>query len=535
MPLPPPPPPAPALSNALSSPSAVASQGCATLKDRSALLAEIRKAGGGGIKLRPTKTVDKSVPLFGSPGLKSGNCPASTVSPAPISTPRPKLNFADELNQTLSGGHDRIAKKHGAQTLKPSSSPSRTPIGVGSGGSATLRPARHNGGSTPMRPKYQDDSGVTGVPFRGRPRNDDSRQPVGRPLPALPSKPPPLPKKTVPTSNSGSPRPVPRPASAKLHPSEPSHGISAEHGESSVSVKALTEKWQDTTASASASSLSSAVAAEPHGRLRHGAKSTGNLQATGLDESTLVHGKSEENGRQRSSVVRPTTDTIKPRPPLPRKPPSEKPTMQHRKDMVQKFRTLKPQQSALARPVILKSTSNEELAEPQNVLVKNKLSGTENRSVVHRQLPHPPLPPSVMQRPDFAPPPPPPQASNKPPPFSELPARQIHVPNKSSSTSPHPTLATAATPTDAAADRHSTSSDSRLPPPPVQAFLVNAKWYGDQPNNNHVDATPPAPPPRTDVAASDDMERNFTFRSIRDLPLPPRFMNLRKKNDLLKN
>ncbi|KFD54131.1 hypothetical protein M514_04908 [Trichuris suis] len=458
----PPPPPLPVLSGKVKKPPAAAST------DRQALLADIRRAGSGGVRLKPTKTNDRSAPNVGGVSETSrsnmANGPAAAAAAAAATgaklRPTGMVDFASELNRAVNAQHQKTLKRtngrlttSGAAEAASSDSQAVTKRPVVPLATKPVVRQQQSRQATPDQPDQQQQHAV-------KVRQQQQQQlTVG-------SKPAPNPNKpnfrvsvdSVPQQDSTTrPGPV-----------------------SGVSVKALRAKLQNPPQMMPPSSHLSQH--RPNGAsheipVRHQSSSP-SLVAFG--RPSVVEQTDQEKTAGFSSVP----FAKAPPPPLPAKPPSRKPSIEHRKNVSEKFRTLKPQSTVqkqfLTGPTSkYRSSSSENLPgmSPEANLASDAVAKAlmNNRSDIGSR---------GMQR------------------------VQSHRPVISLPVGPRPTPPP--------------RPDVAPPPPPAAASsALPQKLFGSKSS-----VVVPPPPPRVD-SLGHELERRFFFKDARYLPSPPEFRQLR--------
>uniref|UniRef100_A0A5S6PZQ3 WH2 domain-containing protein n=1 Tax=Trichuris muris TaxID=70415 RepID=A0A5S6PZQ3_TRIMR len=308
----PPPPPLPVLPGKLKKAPAAA-----TPADREALFADIRRAGSGGVRLKPTKTNDRSAPIVGG----VSETPRSTVPNGPAAAPVPKftpggmVDFTSELNRAVSAQHQKTLKRTNGRLAT-------------SGGAEVVSNDSHAVTKRPVVPLATKP--VIRQPRQPPPEQND-QQPQQHSVkvrhPTISSKPAPNPNKPNFRSSIDS---VPPQDSTKLVPT------------SGVSVKALRAKLQNPSQMAPPSSH---LPHRPNGAVGHHELSMRNQSST-LSLSAFGRPSTDQADQERAAAAFSSVPFAKaPPPPLPAKPPSRKPSIEHRRNVAEKFRTLKPQSS----------------------------------------------------------------------------------------------------------------------------------------------------------------------------------------------
>ncbi|CDW58676.1 WH2 motif protein [Trichuris trichiura] len=477
----PPPPPLPVLSGKVAKkPPAAAST------DRQALLADIRRAGSGGVRLKPTKTNDRSAPNVGgaseTPRPSMANGPAAAAAAATTGAkvrPTGMVDFASELNRAVNAQHQKTLKRTNGRLTTSGAAGKRLAakfyffLFIVRVCLCLLEAASNDSQAVTKRPV---------VPLATKPVvRQQSRQATPDQLDqqqqqhavkvrqqlTVGSKPAPNPNKpnfrvsidSVPQQDSTKPGPV-----------------------SGVSVKALRAKLQNPPQLKPPSSHLSQH--RPNGAsheisVRHQSSS---LSLVAFGRPSVEQQTEQDRTAGFSSVP----FAKAPPPPLPAKPPSRKPSIEHRKNVSEKFRTLKPQSTVqkqfLAKPTSkYRSSSSENLPgmSPEATLaasdavakaLMNNKSDIASRGMQRVQSHRPVISLPVGPRPT-----PPPRPDVAPPP----------------------------------------------PPPPAASSALPQKLFGSKSSV----AVPP-PPPRVDSLAH-ELERRFFFKDARYLPSPPEFRQLR--------
>ncbi|KRZ52437.1 hypothetical protein T02_2033, partial [Trichinella nativa] len=446
-----PPPPPPLLK------SGATSRGTPSV-DRSALLADIRKAGGGGVRLRPTKTNDRSAPMVvacertfpnadtnGSSNiggnLTSSNRSANSGRYPRVAKTNASLDFASELNRAINAQQERTLKKsHGA-------------IAAGS------------------------ETGINGMgrpPGRVKESQANSCGQLNASVSTIESE---LAQKLRMKAPSVSVKPVPNPNKPSLRfvAGEVCSSNDAQKPVdlSGVSVKALREKLQ----MPQNGSLHAAKSASTIGQQQASSK---RLSGHSYSSGTLPHGSFQNNSNISNSSNN-NNNSSSNKPPLPAKPPSRKPSIEQRRNMPEKFRTLKPNQVSVNVKALVRSNSSENLAD---LIKADNVSSALYQDSDNKPVPvapatqrgtgtyfppvNRPMPPP---RPDIAPPPPPTVAVEK--------SKQANS-------------------------------------------ITQRNSYGGK-----VVTNVPPPPPRGD-SLTHEFQNRFHFKPISNLPLPPEFRHLRQ-------
>ncbi|KRY01664.1 hypothetical protein T4B_14509, partial [Trichinella pseudospiralis] len=420
--------------------------------DRSALLADIRKAGAGGVRLRPTKTNDRSAPMVVacertfpnadtngssniSGSLASSNRLASNGRFPKVTKANASLDFASELNRAINAQQERTLKKsHGA-------------IAAGS------------------------ETGINGIgrpPGRVKESQANSCGQLNASVSAIESE---LAQKLRLKAPSVSVKPVPNPNKPSLRfvAGEVCSANDAQKPAdlSGVSVKALREKLQmPQNGSLHAAKSSSTIGQQQASskRLSGHSYSSGTLPHSSFQNSSNISNNSNNN-----------------KPPLPAKPPSRKPSIEQRRNMPEKFRTLRPNQISVNVKTLVRSNSSENMTD----LIK---ADNVNSTLYHNSDDKPvPVAPATQRGTGTCFPP-----ANRPMP------------------PPRPDIAP--------------------PPPPTVAIEKSKQANNTNQRNSYggkVVTNVPPPPPRGD-SLTHEFQNRFYFKPISNLPLPPEFRHLRQ-------
>ncbi|KHJ48286.1 hypothetical protein D918_01554 [Trichuris suis] len=474
----PPPPPLPVLSGKVKKPPAAAST------DRQALLADIRRAGSGGVRLKPTKTNDRSAPNVGGVSeteLRACNAVVlrACCNAALLGIPTGMVDFASELNRAVNAQHQKTLKRtngrlttSGAAEAASSDSQAVTKRPVVPLATKPVVRQQQSRQATPDQPDQQQQHAV-------KVRQQQQQQlTVG-------SKPAPNPNKpnfrvsvdSVPQQDSTTrPGPV-----------------------SGVSVKALRAKLQNPPQMMPPSSHLSQH--RPNGAsheipVRHQSSSP-SLVAFG--RPSVVEQTDQEKTAGFSSVP----FAKAPPPPLPAKPPSRKPSIEHRKNVSEKFRTLKPQSTVqkqfLTGPTSKYRSSSSEvtcrsyffLVDTKKFLNLKNLPGMSPEANLASDAVAKAL---MNNRSDIG--------------SRGMQRVQSHRPVISLPVGPRPTPPP--------------RPDVAPPPPPAAASsALPQKLFGSKSS-----VVVPPPPPRVD-SLGHELERRFFFKDARYLPSPPEFRQLR--------